>query len=512
MRSTVNGRNGIWVFILRNSYRPGLVAGQFNGLVSNPPWLALSKIADNPYKDVLRKRAEAFGIKPAGQSHLHIELATIFLLHAVDRYLQPGAAVGCIVPDTVLNGHHHNPFRVGAYASAKRPVEFALDEIWRVQKATFKNEACVLFGHKSQLKIGLPNPIPGALAKETGISPLSFDRIERGNRVAWSDSGASWTGKAGFFDPAPFRQGADMMPRTLLFHEMTALPAKGGKAQWSIKPIDKSTSRLGFVIKDAKENKDFRITPTVVPDRFVFDVLTSNLLTPFDLAPPLQATLPIEKNAAGTWSPISAVALAGTPSTKALFDQILAAFSGGKTTEDLFKALDSDRKKLTQQHIPTDGYLVFTGAGGKLVCATYSAIATLNVAKLIVDQTLYWATVATEEEAIYLSGLLNSEAINTVIQDFQPRGAFGERHIHKLPIEATPPFDPSQAVHQEVVEQTKKLLSDYESLKKSDKVFRAMLDPNSSSLASRRRKIRDKIKQLPSYEAYELACRDLYGV
>ena len=29
------GRNGIWAFILRNTYKPGLLAGQFNGLVSN---------------------------------------------------------------------------------------------------------------------------------------------------------------------------------------------------------------------------------------------------------------------------------------------------------------------------------------------------------------------------------------------------------------------------------------------------------------------------------------------
>src|SRR5205085_1310888 len=42
--------NGIWAFVLRNSYRPGLVIGQFNGLISNPPWLALSKFADNPYR------------------------------------------------------------------------------------------------------------------------------------------------------------------------------------------------------------------------------------------------------------------------------------------------------------------------------------------------------------------------------------------------------------------------------------------------------------------------------
>ncbi len=46
-------RNGIWAFILRKTDRPALLAGQFNGLVSNPPWLAMSALADNPYRQDL---------------------------------------------------------------------------------------------------------------------------------------------------------------------------------------------------------------------------------------------------------------------------------------------------------------------------------------------------------------------------------------------------------------------------------------------------------------------------
>src|SRR5690606_22383318 len=79
------GLNGIWAFILRNNYRPSLVAGQFNGLVSNPPWLALSKIADNPYKGTLKTIAAHMRIKPEGASFLHLEMATIFLLKSVER-------------------------------------------------------------------------------------------------------------------------------------------------------------------------------------------------------------------------------------------------------------------------------------------------------------------------------------------------------------------------------------------------------------------------------------------
>ncbi len=501
-----DGRNGIWAFILRNSYRPGLVAGQFNGVVSNPPWLALSKIADNPYKDILRSRAQAFGIKPSGPSHLHIDLATIFLLHAVDRYLRPGAAVGCIAPDTVLNGHHHNPFRLGMYATAERPVEFTPEELWRVQKGTFKNEACVVFGRKTKLVPGTTAAIPGGLIAQAGRTPLSFERIQRGNRVAWVESGSAVASK-GFFEPAPFRQGADIMPRTLIFHDVS--PA--GPSNWKLTFIDRSTSRLAFVIKDAKEHKNFRIATRTVPDRYMFDVLTSNLLSSFELARALKAFLPIEKRA-GKWQPVDAVTLAATPAAKLAFDEILAEYGAGKTVTDLFNALDSDRRKLTQQQIPAAGFLVVTGAGGKLVTAAHVPTTHFDVDKLIIDQTLYWAVVATEDEALYLVGLQNSEAINQIIQEFQPRGAFGERHVHTLAHEVTPPFDPIQAAHQDVVEQTRSLIAQYAALKADDQELVDALDPNSSSLSARRRRIRSKLKALPAYDAYELACRNLYGV
>ena len=82
------GRHGIWHFILSNSYKPGLTGGQFNCILSNPPWMAMSKLANNPYKLALQGLAERYGIKPAGPSHPHMELAAIFLLSAVDRYLK----------------------------------------------------------------------------------------------------------------------------------------------------------------------------------------------------------------------------------------------------------------------------------------------------------------------------------------------------------------------------------------------------------------------------------------
>lgn len=502
------GRNGIWVFILRNSYRPGLVAGQFNGLVSNPPWLALSKIADNPYQAVLKRKAEQFGIRPPGPSFLHIEMATIFLLHATYRYLKAGAAVGCIVPDSVLNGYHHNPFRTAEYMNADVPMSFLVDEIWRVQEGTFKNKAIVLFGRKDKQELGTPNPIPGAYARETGLTPLTFYRNVQGRRTAWSEQDLG-DDATGFYVPANFRQGVDVMPRTLFFHELTPAASTGGRARWRVTFIDISSSRFAFAIKDAKKCKHFRLRSCVLPDDLFFDVPTSNLLTPFELVRPLKALLPILKNPRGIWQPLNVATIAANGAESA-FRQMYEAL--GETRLLAVWSLLNTRSKLTQQVIEPGGYLVFTGTSGGIVCSAYKGTDSFDLNKLVVDQTLNWARVESEDEAIYLTGLFNSEAVNEVIEDFQPEGAFGKRHIHSLAFGVTPPYDETQTAHQQVVENTILLIAEYEDAKINDPELRRMLDPNVSTLARRRKVITNSLKTLSNYNDYSNACRVLYGV
>lgn len=503
-----DGRNGIWAFVLRNSYRPGLVSGLFNGVVSNPPWLALSKIADNPYKAVLRKRAEGYGIKPPGPSHLHIELATIFLLHAAERYLRPSGAIGCVLPETVLSGHHHNPFRKGAFMNGGRPVPLAVEELWRVEKGTFKNEAIVLFAKKESRGSFAVAPIRGKTVFPGGSAGSSFREIVQGSRIAWSDKPTVGTGGRGFFQPADFRQGADVMPRTLVFHETA--PLAGGK--FSLGPIDRQASKLKYLVTGAHKNKDFTLPSCVVPERYVFDVLMSNHLTAFDVVSPAKGFLPIERNASGAWAPVTSTRLATQPTAKQAFDRIFAAAGAGTGPAEFFAKIDTARRKLTNQSVPSTGWLVFTGAGGDNPCSGYVPAAMVNATgRLIIDQTLYCAGVETEDEAIYLSGLLNSEALNDVIKEFQPRGQFGARHVHTLPFGVTPKFDPSDAAHADVVDKTRALIGEWRAAKSGDPALAALLDPN-LSLAQRRRKIRMKIQALPGYADYDLACRNLYGV
>lgn len=498
------GRNGIWAFILRNSYRPGLVVGKFNGLVSNPPWLALSKISANPYTDALKEKAETYGIKPAGPAHLHIEMATIFLLHAVDRYLIAGSAVGCVLPDSVMSAHHHNPFRAAAYAAAPRPVALRVDELWRVERGTFKNEAIVLFGTRDTPSLG---SIAGHDIGKGSKSAVTFMRIVQGSRSAWSDNNALGANGTGFFKPADFRQGADVMPRTLVFHAL----AKNTLGSWNAIPIVVTSSER-YLIAGAKTHKTFSLTANGLSDSYVFDVLLSHHLTPFEIGDGAKGLLPITKDASGIWTAASNadLAMAGQ-ATANTFKSIVATLGPNATTLSYFERIDTDRKKLINQAW-SEGWLVFMGAGGSNVCAAYAPTTRFLPGKTVLDQTLYWAVVETEDEAVYLTGLLNSNAINDIIKEFQPRGQFGERHIHKLPFGVTPPFDSANPAHADVVVQTKKLMADWTGYQATDATTSDLINPCKSTLAIRRKKIKQILGSLPSWPDFESACRAVYGI
>ncbi|MFA4877047.1 MAG: N-6 DNA methylase [Methanoregula sp.] len=506
------GLNGIWAFILRNNYRPGLVAGHFNGLVSNPPWLALSKIADNPYATILTNKSERFGIKPSGSSFLHIEMATIFILHAVDRYLKPDGIIGCVAPETILNGDHHSPFRDGNYAVSQQQINFEVNEIWRVEDHTFKNNAIVLFGSKTPFHPEQFDPFPGHLATRTGLSPLSFYRSWLGDRTAWSELGCVRRNTAVSVTDQ-FRQGADIMPRTFFFHEITRLP--GRRIRWSVNPIDPSTSSLAYALEDVKKFTDFRLPPCIAPDDYIFDVLLSKHLTPFDLSQPLKTLLPIRKNPAGIWEPMPLDALAArnisTPFTQManMFGtdaDISVIWNSGKS------GINFNNKLVCQNFFEPGRFFVFYGAGGGIVCSTFAPTESFNLSKIIIDQTLYYTVVETSDEAIYLTGLLNCEAIYSVIKIFQPRGDFGARHIHKLAPMVIPQYDRTIESHQNVVLRTRQLLEEYHALKITDDELRRNLDPNYSNIQTRRPRIRRKITQLPSYLDYEEACSAIFDI
>ncbi|MNJ22251.1 hypothetical protein D3C77_166190 [compost metagenome] len=498
------GRNGIWAFVLKNSFRPALVAGRFNGVVTNPPWLALSRIGSNPYRNALKVKADLYGIKPSGASHLHVEIATTFLLHAIDRYLAPGAVVACVLPETVLNGSHHEPFRSAGYLSADRPVAFDPREIWKVASQTFKNEAIVLFGRKAQPKVPAVN-FPGRKVGRSSEEITEFHIISSGGKSAWTVAPPlAETVKVKTVDSIGplFRQGADVMPRGVIFHA-----AQKAGLSWNLGPILPG-SPLYFLRSEGKVLKDFALNSNGVSDQVMYDVLLSKHLAPWELAVGSKALLPFKRGTDGWLARTGSGVAALGASTAGAIKAALAATN--ETIDDFFLRVDTDRKKLTTQGWSEEDWVVFGPAGGKLPCAAYTRGDQIPCTKTIVDQTLYWGVVKSEDEAIYIAALINSPAVIDVIVSHQPRGAFGERHIHKLAFDRTPTFDPTSAKHVSVVNTAKVLLSQW-----ADRRMEADIPPMLSPevhLITRRKKIRTALEALPAWESYTEATRAIYEV
>jgi hypothetical protein len=85
--------------------------------------------------------------------------------------------------------------------------------------------------------------------------------------------------------------------------------------------------------------------------------------------------------------------------------------------------------KLQSQKINAP-YLVLYNSSAKDANATVVKREEIDF-KFIVESTTYVCYPATLDEAYYLVAILNSNLANALIKDFQAKGLFGPRHVHK---------------------------------------------------------------------------------
>jgi hypothetical protein len=495
-------RNGIWAFILRNTYRPGLLTGQFNGLVSNPPWLAMSGLADNPYRAFLTARAKLYGIRPSGQSFLHLELATTHLLHAVDRYLKPGAAIACLVPGTIFNGHHHEPLRRHEFLTSKRPVALEISEVWQVAPGTFKYPGAAIIGHKRAKVAGLAvKPVLGFLAEPPGLIAADFSVQTLGSeRTAWVLAKEGMPLAAGGMTELP-QQGADLMPRTAVCIDVE----KAAGPEYQVNTPGPG-SAWAFTVKSAKEMKAEKFPGHVAP-RYVYRIAQSENLLPFTLgAHCAPIAIPAERDATGAWHILDEVDIrrSGFTETARRFARINAKLTKVGQGKSLQNRID-ERGKLSKQNFGDGGYVILAGAGGKHICAACVPVAEAH--DLVIDQTLYWKVFENADAAWFCVGMLNSHALTEAIAPFNPKGAFGERHIHALPYRLMPTFDAENEEHLRIAALAREISGLAQTAIMEDAYLR---DP-ARALTARRGKLRKVLISTPQMDELEMLCAAALG-
>lgn len=476
------GRDSIWKFILQNLYKPYFLANKFDYIVGNPPWFTFSSIKNEEYQDTLNKLAENHSIKPDNIKNFpHLEIAAIFLSYCSSYFLKENGKIALVLPRSFFSADHHDNTRSG------RAKGFRLTDIWDLNGVTplFRIPSCVLFAEKAKrVKKGVDEPTIWKEIPASGLQGKSFSGklpfhncnlktaipkltevnekwfyVKQGKASAFSTSKAKKQTKINPYKKY-FKQGATIVPRTFYFVDVDMAYEKGWEKDfdWTDRNINLKTAKS--VMKDAKQPwKDIRFNG-FMPSKYIFRTALSKNILPFALYKPELVVLPIEIQLSDSKG----------KSIKLLKQENIYdkdAWKWFNNAENVWKIHCTEKNKnisasdylnwqnkLTDQNLNLP-YLVLYNASAKDANATIIKRNDLDL-EFIIESKGYFLNTTCLDEAYYLTAILNSSLPNLMMKDFQSRGLFGARDVHKKILDIYyPKFDNKDRTHLKLAELSK---------------------------------------------------------
>ena len=451
------GRDHIWGFAARNLVRPVWLAQQEQRpdvLIGNPPWLAY-RFMDEETQVRFRAECQELGIWAGGRVATQQDLSAYFYVRCAELYLRPGGRVAFVMPYAAMSRQAFEGFRGGAYP---RPVNgtrrnggrrranaqstlttLSFTEAWALPdtvKPLFPVPSCVLFAERSGMPTGVRDT---TVAEAEGTLPRrDASTAEADTALTWKM--AEWPTAGDGPDVSPYRQefrnGATIFPRLLCVVERPPVGALGVNVNL---PIVRSR-------RTPQENQPWKsLSPLQdnVEREFLRPLYLGESVAPFRPLNPVEAVIP--------WTE----ALGMMDATSAGLNGFLYLGRWMQKAEALWEEHKRSNMalienwdyygKLTAQ-LPPAGLRVVYAKSGTLPAAT-----TIRDSEAIIENTLYWTTVPSPEEAYYLTAVLNSETARERTAPLQSRGQWGARHFDRymltLPI---PRFDTQAALHLEL--------------------------------------------------------------
>jgi len=436
-------RDGLWKFIISNQYKPYFLYGFFDFVIGNPPWLTYSSVNNEDYQNVLNTLAVRYNVKPANpKNYPHLEIAALFLAHCSSYFLKETGKLAFVLPRSFFSGDQHDRTREGVAKG------FKLTEIWDMNKVQplFNIPSCVLFAEKKNEKTNGKvtalegKQFEGRLPAHNCHYDMAETRLKetavrwylkmQGRSSAFSNTKSS-AKNIGNPYKKHFKQGATIVPRAFYFVDLNQEPPK----DFVDRIINIKTS--ADILSESK--KPWKMTLSgQVESRFVFRTAISKSILPFYLYDPALITLPvtIEKSADGLKRihihTSEQLMNAGELKAWRWFANAETVWNMNKT-EKSKNWVATDRvnyqKGLTTQNLNAR-YLTLYTASAKDAHALAFDRQTLDFDFVVESKTYVYYT-NSESEAYYLASILNSSVLNRQIKDFQTKGLFGPRDIHK---------------------------------------------------------------------------------
>ena len=262
-----------------------------------------------------------------------------------------------------------------------------------------------------------------------------------------------------------FKQGATIVPRAFYFVQPLSA-SLDGLTDLAERTVNLRTHPLA--VEGAKKPWDGITLTGPMQGKYLFRTALARNVLPFALVNPPLIALPLvqadDVDSAGQplpgklrWQLLDAPELTARGDLEAarwfgqcerLWDE-RRSDSAKKQKSSMTDWLDWQRK-LTGQPIDGKWAVMYTAsASDASACVLDVSSRTLH---FLAESTCYIAFTSTEDEARYVECYLNSGFANGKIKEFQARGLFGPRHVHKKILELPwPEFDPNRPSHRRLV-------------------------------------------------------------
>ena len=457
------GRDSIWKFIVQNLYKPYFLAEKFDYIVGNPPWFTYNSIKNAEYQLTLNQLAQNYQVKPLKVANFpHLEIAAIFLAHCSSYFLKKEGKLAFVLPRSFFSSDSHENTRSG------KAKGFKLVAAWDLMNVSplFRIPSCVLFVEKSDGSRKIPATglnglkISGSLptsncnlkiaAPKLTTEETTWFYIKRAKSSALSATNTKSSNKINPYKK-DFKQGATIVPRSFYFVELN-----------QEKPLDYIDRLIN--VKTAESVKPDAKRPWKGIDfngrmesKFFFYTGLSKSILPFALFKPDLITLPITISSLNGKKKIYLHS-----ATDLRKDGFLNASKWFQDAENIWNTLKTEnnrgissedyinwQNKLTAQNLNAQ-YLVLYNSSAKDANAVTVKRSDFSL-EFIAESVTYVYYTDDKNEAFYLTAILNSTAPNLMMKDFQAKGLFGARHVHKKILDIFyPKYDSKIKTHKEL--------------------------------------------------------------
>lgn len=435
------GRDHVWSYYIRNLVRPLTfmrAEGRVDLLLGNPPWLSFRQMPPK-MRQSYRRLAEERGLWEGGTVATNQDLAGLFVARSVEQYLKLGGGFSFVMPHGVLGRKQYAGFRIGDWGVEAKVALSPAEDLSRIKPPPFVNASCVVTGVKASVASRLPD---GPLVWTGKLPPGQSGWADAQRALGAPGRELSATSSEG---DSPyrhrFRQGATLLPRVLVTVE-----------QVDEGPIGVAADRIRIrSARSPNEKEPWRSITSLegtVEKQFVRPMHVGATIVAYRPRQPQLAVVPIIEEELIAEHDERLDEFPGLAAYWRRAEDRWEASRGRKNARTLLQRIDFHRE-LSKQFPIAQHRVLYTKSGQHL------AACRISDSMAVIDHKLYWAPVATVEEARYLCGMLNSQALGDAVMQYQARGQHNPRDFDKHVFSAgLPQFDPANGAHRQLAQLT----------------------------------------------------------